>query len=321
MQYLAGKTGATIKVGDVHVKASRAGPEAGFSRLQARLGPYKPMPAGCQVKPRSPEPLTPNLTGWYLYYGNRTSAAIDKKNAQAQLQERQKNEKAALRVHQEAERESVFKGSWVGLGLVLNVLRKVVGKEHRAARQQLTDLHKAERKQFLQDHPPYPDYGQWLDQHGPAMVPEANPPRPDRHQFVLGTSGQPVEARVITFFTAVKDGVQIRYDYAETGIAGAGGTAFVERPEELVIHDWRNKHCLRAALSLATEKWGSFSVIGGVAYKALCAQLAGRLDFPITNPEMQKSIRQAREIMLQRRKDKFQGMVAASKALQPEFKV
>jgi len=321
MQYLTRKKGAIIRVGNVHVKASWAGQEAGFLRLQDRLGTYEPIPAGCKVQPRSPEPLAPNLPGWDVYYLNRTSAAIEKKKAQEQLQEKQKNEKTALHAQQEAERSLVFKGSWVGLGLVLNVLRKMVGIEHHAARQHLTDLHKAEREQFQRDYPPSLDYGQWVVQHNPAVAPKASQPRPDRHQFVLGTSSLPVSVRAIPSFTAVNDGTQIRYDNAEAEATGAGRTAFVERPEELVIHDWKNKHCLLAALSLAKEKWGSFSVIGSSAYKTLCAELAVRHDFTITNPEMQKLINKAREAMLQKRKVKFQGMAAASKESLPGFKV
>lgn len=314
MQYLAGEKGATIRIGNVHVKASCADKEAGLIRLETRLGAYEPLPSNCRVTPRNPEPRTPGLVGWDLYYICRNSAGQEKKRALKKLQEKQQSEKEELKAKQKAERSSIFKGAWAGLGLVLNVLRKLVAAEHQDARQCLVMSHKAERKHFQQEHPPYPDYAPWLLQQNPAMAPQANPSRSNRPQFVKGNSSQPVVIRKIPPFLAVQEKTQVRYDCVEAGAAGAGCTAFVERPNELVIHMWNDKTSLLAALELAKEKWGSFTVTGNEKYKILCAKLAVRYDFKINNPEVQDRLRQEREIMLQKRKAKMQAMQDSPKS-------
>ncbi|WP_083638074.1 TraI/MobA(P) family conjugative relaxase [Caballeronia sordidicola] len=85
-----------------------------------------------------------------------------------------------------------------------------------------------------------------------------------------------------------------RRDAVESASSGSGFAvvAFVDKGREIEVHDSHSDDSLLAALELAAQKWGEFSVSGSDDYKARCAALAVEHGFRIVNPELQERIEQ-----------------------------
>ena len=74
-------SGAVVWVGEVAVKASRAGRDCGLAALERRLGPYRPAPPDLTVAARAPEPDRADAPRWAeyraargAYYAGRSAA-------------------------------------------------------------------------------------------------------------------------------------------------------------------------------------------------------------------------------------------------------
>ena len=63
-----------------------------------------------------------------------------------------------------------------------------------------------------------------------------------------------------------------------------GRPSLVDRGAEIVVYAERDRDTVRAALHLATQKWGAFQVEGDAAYQALCGRLATEYAFPLRMP-------------------------------------
>ena len=71
--------------------------------------------------------------------------------------------------------------------------------------------------------------------------------------------------------------------------------SFVDKGKQIDVHDWNDRASALAALQLAAQKWGHFTVEGREDYQALCAHLAAEHGFKITHPELQERIQQERQ--------------------------
>lgn len=104
-----------------------------------------------------------------------------------------------------------------------------------------------------------------------------------------------LQAHDIRAFVAVVYGRRVDYRRREgTG----GGSGFVDRGREIIIHAEKDRDTVRAALQLASQKWGAFQIEGDAAYQTLCVRLAAEHGFQLGNPELQAAIRQARSAPL-----------------------
>ncbi len=286
-------SGALLYVGDVPVKASRAGRDCSFSALEKRLGAYRPGPGREPIAPRQPEPIHQGVPGWPEYIRGRKAHYAAKAKETEALRQRHQAERTEMLAQQKDRRGELLGGNWKGQGEVLNALRSVTAAEQAGEKAALRDKQQGERAALRARYRPFPDLETFLRQRSPELAeawryrqsPEESPAK------IIGERDEPARPRDIrAFMAAVRDG-QVHYRRADGSRTEA---AFVDLGKHIAIADGRDRDSVLAALQLAAQKWGSFSVSGQADYKALCTTLAAEHGFKIANPELQGRIQEAR---------------------------
>jgi hypothetical protein len=116
--------------------------------------------------------------------------------------------------------------------------------------------------------------------------------RAQRSALVASEAGPAApHAHDLRGFVAIVYDRRVDYRRAESA---SGWPSFVDRGREIVVRADRDPDAVRAALHLATQKWGRFRVEGDAAYQALCVRLAAEHGFPLGHPEPQAALQQAR---------------------------
>ena len=300
MRYEKTGSGATVFVGDVGVKASDVDRNASLPKMQKRLGEYQPAPPGQQLAQRAPEPIKPDVPGWNDYITGRKAHHAEKIAAKLALDKLHETERKRLAERQKARRDELMRGNWKGMGGTLNTMRSVIAAEQAAEKAALKEKHQKEREQHRQWFQPYPDLEQWQRMHGSPEDAEQWRYRASEPQRIEGDRSEPPTPRDIRAYQPEIVGQQVHYTRKDEA-GGGGGVSFIDAGRRIDIYDWRNRDCTLAALQLAAQKWGSFTVTGNDEYKAMCAKLAAEHGIKITNPELQESIQQERQRIQQER--------------------
>ncbi len=289
MRYERTGSGATVFVGDVGVKASDVDRAASLSKLQQRLGVYRPASQQPLVE-RAPEPIRPDVPGWEDYITGRRAHYAEKQATKVEQDQRQEKERKLLQVQQQARRRELMPGDWTGNGVALNAMRSVIAAEQAAEKAALKERHQREREQLRQRFRPYPDLESWQRMQGRPGLADQWRHRASEPQGIEGEGDERPMPRDIRAYRAEIVGPQVHYRRRDEV-----GVSFVDRGRRIDIHDWRNRDSTVAALQLAAQKWGSFTVTGNAEYQAMCATLAAEHGFQIRNPELQGRIQQERE--------------------------
>ncbi|WP_434717208.1 relaxase/mobilization nuclease domain-containing protein (plasmid) [Paraburkholderia sp. A2RO-4L] len=294
MRYEKTGSGATLFVGDIGVKASRADRSAGLIQLQKRLGAYEPSSELQQIAARVPLPVTADEPGWARYIADRKAHHATREAATAGQKQRQEAERMQLAGRQKVRRDEVLRGDWKGRGALRNAAQSMLAAEQAAEKAALKERHKLERQRLREQYRPFPYLAVWQTQHGfrdsvdKRWRPAGGLPRIEGDETELPT------LRDIRAYVPEVHGQQVHYIRIGTDEL-AGRAAFVDKGREIDIHDWRNHDSLLAALQLAAQKWGSFRVTGNDEYKAMCVRLAAEHGFRISNPELAERIQQERQ--------------------------
>lgn len=298
MRYEKTGSGATLFVGKVGVKASRADRDASLSKLQKRLGLYEPPPRQ-QVAERAPEPIKGSVPGWDAYIAGRKAHYAAKDAATLAQRQQHEAERKSLAEQHKARRTEILAGSWKGRGELRNAMQSILAAEQAAEKAALKERHQEERGELRRQYRPYPDLEQWLCQQRQPELAEQWRYRASGPQRIEGDTTEPPTARDIRAYAAEIHGRQVYYTRKDS--APGGGAAFVDKGRAIDIHDWRNRDSVLAALQLSAQKWGAFQVTGNDEYKALCARLAAEYSFKISNPELQPAIQAERQRLQQER--------------------
>lgn len=300
MRYEKKGSGAILWVGQQPVKASSVARDASLSAslpaLQKRLGEYQPAPQQQQAR-REPEPIKPGMPLWDTYAKARREYYERKRSLKIEIDRRQDDERKELAERQRKERQDLLSGRWRGLGAMLNAMRSVLAAKQAAEKAALREKHRRERSHWREKYPPYPDFEQWLrEQQHPELANEWRQQWRDTPQRIEGDRSEPPTARDIRDYVPQIVGQYVYYSRRDES-----GTAFVDKGKSIDIHDWRNRDTTLAALQLAAQKYGSFTVYGCDEYKRMCAKLAAEYGFKITNPELRPLIEQERQQIQQER--------------------
>jgi Large polyvalent protein-associated domain 7 len=94
-------------------------------------------------------------------------------------------------------------------------------------------------------------------------------------------------------FTAELNAGEVRYSQIDEKTEKPV-VAFIDTGKTVTIHNWKNEDAVRAALHVASEKWGSLTLTGTTAFKAQAVHVAAENGYAITNPELQEQIAAAR---------------------------
>ena len=94
------------------------------------------------------------------------------------------------------------------------------------------------------------------------------------------------------FTTELKAG-EVRYSQIDEKI-DKPVVAFVDNGKTVTIHNPNDERAVRAALHVASEKWGTLTLTGTAAFKTQAVQIAAEKGYAITNPELQEQLMAAR---------------------------
>ncbi|WP_217469174.1 TraI/MobA(P) family conjugative relaxase [Paraburkholderia ultramafica] len=323
-------SGAKIFVGDIAVKASDVDRTASLGQLQKRLGAFDPALQGHSNgdSKLAPQPLIRGVPGWDEYTTARKAHCSAKGAAQLEMRKRHDAERAVAREQQRKRRSSLFEQSWKGYGVARNALQSVLAAEQASERAALRERQKHERGKLRQQFPPFLSLEDWLRSRQQHAVADAWRYRAQLPQEIVGESGDDAEvpaARDIRAYRPQVVGKHVEYMRRNADDLWPGvSVSFTDHGRRIHVHDWQDAESTLAALQLAAEKWGSFSVRGNEEYVALCVRLAAEHGFRIKNLELQDAIARERQRLAverayarksewQREFEKFAGAVVADR--------
>ncbi|QYD70079.1 relaxase/mobilization nuclease domain-containing protein [Paraburkholderia edwinii] len=308
MRYERTGSGAVIFVGDVAVKASSVDRAASLAKLEKKFGAFQPSNEATQraslgnAKRVTQQPVVGGLPGWDKYTAERQAHIEERFAARLELRCRHDAERKAMQKRNREARQELFASrDWAGRGIGLNALRSVLAAEQAAERASLIDRQSAERKQLTARLPAFPSLEEWLRQRQMSAVAALWRYRADIPQEIAGDKpaedASAVPADDIRAFRPRVSGKQVEYIRRDAldDLLFSHRASFVDCGSTIQVYDWRDERSALAALQLAAQKWGSFSLRGSSDYKALCVRLAAEHGLRIKNPELQDAIERERE--------------------------
>ena len=302
MRYEKKGSGAVLWVWRVAVKASSVDRKASLSSMQKRLGEYKPaLPATHELAKRTriaPEPIKKDAPAWAEYIAERKSYYARKESAKLNQQNEHEQERNKLLKEQRAKRLQLMQGKWRNKGEALNALRSVVAAQQASEKAELQERHQRQRAFRRQSFPRFLDYEEWLRiKLDPELAGKWRYRASDQEpQLIEGNRDEIPKARDIrNFKPEIRDGHVYYFRENKQDVS------FIDRWRSIEVYDWRNRDSTLAAMQLAAQKWGNFTLTGTDEYKSICVRLAAEHGFKVANSELQESIQKERQRIKQER--------------------
>jgi len=264
--------------------------------MEERLGEFQPDSRSNSMppQPRTAEPLRPDMPANWAEY-RKTLGANRKQKDAAQVQQRLDHR--AAREMQSAvfrkERSALYQGGkWSGDAL--NVARSLLAADHAKRRAEMMERQKRERDSLRVRFGRRKTFEQFLVEQGEAQLAEQwryrDTETPDA--AILGDGDEIPRKRDIRDFTA-----QVRQsphtlanEIHYSSCADPSRVSFTDRGKRIDVWQAQDEAAVLAALQLGAQKWGTLTITGPDEFKQLCAQLAERHGFKISNPELQQEI-------------------------------
>jgi hypothetical protein len=291
-------SGAILRVGETVVKASCAGRDISFSKLEKRLGTYRER--NCDILPRSPEPVervkaTPKVQdAWSNYQKEKANYHKVKNKTFAELRNRQRDERKAIFGSQRQVRSSLFAVSWKGRGAELNRCRSVMAAQQKSETLALRDRQRDERERLKKRFPrQFPSFKTWLSMDAdpelsvifrypgqPAIFPAAV----IEESSEIGKTLKPLDLRDYSPVSDIRRGgvMYVR--------AGGSVADFIDYGKKIVFSEEYDERSVLAALQLASQKWGAVQISGSDEYKRLCVELAAKHGIKVANSELRAEL-------------------------------
>jgi hypothetical protein len=300
-------SGTILIVNGIVVKASKAGRDISMSKLETRLGEYRPRENGVIIESKPKEPVervgkSGVKSNWERYATEREKYFKEKKDTASALATRQKSERAELSQTQKEEREKIFSRSWKGVGASLNRTRSVMAARQQSEKLNLRDRQKRERDEMKQRFPSrFPNFKTWLETTEESPEAFLSFRYPDTGTIrgtgethgIVSMPDIPADLRAFTPAVWNKGGVAYR--------AHSGNEAqFIDYGKKIVMAEKCGEEAILAALQLACQKWGSAVVNGSGEYKKKCVELAIGHNLKLSNPDLAALVEEGRKAMTQR---------------------
>jgi hypothetical protein len=282
MSYERKGSGATLRIGDTVVKASRTGSDLSFSKLAKRLGEYRDrdvsvIPRDLKLEPVERATAPKVKSSWERYQEEKAEYSSSKKATFSELQKRHKQEREKVFKKHKEERSVIFARSWKGKGAELNQLRSVTAAKQQAEKIELLEQHKREREEKKKRFPQeFPSFKNWLNQ-GKNPEPLAQYRYPE-YLILFGAGNEE------------RPGYEEKFDLRDyTPIVGSRRDGvmycrknkkekadFIDYGKKIVFTGKIDDAALLAALQLAQQKWGGVNISGDERYKKKCLDIALR---------------------------------------------
>lgn len=302
-------SGAILFVGDIAIKASKAGRDISLSKLISRLGPYGPRPNDMEIRPFSPTPTekvsqSNTNTEWERYSAERERYFTEKREVSKALLGRQKAEFRVLLDSQKSERTVALSGSWKGRGALLNEKRSLLAAKQQKEKLALKDRHRQEQEELKQCFPRrFPNFKTWLEREEEE---KASVLFRYSVQCVMVAGTTTIEGSSNTGVIDLRDFNPIRWNKGGVAYARSGQNEadFIDYGRRIVLNENCDESAVLAALQLANQKWGSAEIFGTDEYKRICVEIAAAHNLRITNPELQSDIAALKKISISTHIDK-----------------
>jgi hypothetical protein len=302
MRYEKKGSGAVIYVGGIAVKASSVSRDLSFAKLEKRIGEYRPpreteRPLNFERTSAEPKPISKSNDnpGWRAFIAERKSYYKDRKQLRERLSMTQREEKKEMRARQSAERAELF-NSLKGKGYSrahIAKQRSILASKYAYESAVLKESQKLERGKLQKHHLAYVSYEQWLRGHSRANEADAWRHRKDSEFIQLEPPNANNPESVIAepkglpgFIMAVtKQGLLYCMEPEQKE------ASFIDFGRVIRVYK-QDGETLLAALQLAQEKWGGVRVNGTDEYKRRCAEVAAKNDIQVSNPELQRFMKE-----------------------------
>jgi hypothetical protein len=296
MRYEQKGSGAMLWVGDQPLKASCIGREFSRIRMEERMGEFQPDSRGNSIplQPRTAEPLRPDMPASWAEY--RKTLGDSRKQKDAALVQQRMNHRVAREMQFaefRKERSALYHGGkWSGNAL--NVARSLLAADHAKRKAEMMERQKRERDSLRMRFGRRKTFEQFLVEQGEPQLAEQWRYRDTETPgtAILGDGDEIPRKRDIRDFTA-----QVR-QFAHTRLteihyssrSDPSHVSFTDRGKRIEVWQAQDEAAVLAALQLGAQKWGTLTITGPDEFKQLCAQLAEKHGFKISNPELRRKI-------------------------------
>ncbi len=288
MRYEKVGSGAVIFVGTTAVKASTCDRNGGLAKLVKKLGDWSQQ-EGALTEPikLAPEPILPSQQ-WRNYVQLKSKHYENKRYAKDLLKTKHAKERSDLFRKSKAERTEIYKMSWKGVGILRVAFSSVLAARHAVAKIELRELQTLERKKLGNQYAGWLNFELWLESESLSVEAQGWRYRSNLTgvpNSIHGDIQEPCINHDLRDFSAHVLGTQVHYQHIIRGDIG-----FIDRGRSIVLPTSIDSDTVLAALQLAAQKWGQFTVNGSQEYKSTCVLLAATYGFKILNPELQDKI-------------------------------
>ncbi|QRM35859.1 TraI/MobA(P) family conjugative relaxase [Microvirga sp. VF16] len=275
--------GAVVLVGEIAVRASKVLRQASLSCLENRFGAYQEPPSEAQtlvaIAPKSLRPTDLHAT----YAAERLAFYEQRKVERKKIRERHAAERKRLAQAQEHSRDELLQGDWHNRGHLLNALRSEIAADQAVAKREMKGRHSLELK-VLQGR--FPPYAEWLSGQGADDVVTDYHQRNSAPGILRGRERDDTKRhpRNLQKFNAEVVGRDVRYRWKSNQ-----RVAFIDKGPEVRVHDLDLVSIL-AALQMAQQTYGSFTVHGTSAFKGQVVRLAAVHGFEIGGEGLEEAV-------------------------------
>jgi hypothetical protein len=169
----------------------------------------------------------------------------------------------------------------------------VLAARHAVAKIDLRERQAIERKSLGHQYAQWPNFESWLESESLSVEAQGWRYRSNSigvPNSIHGDRQKPCAKHDLRDFSARVVGAQVHYQHITRGDIG-----FIDRGRSIVLPTSMDSDTVLAALQLAAQKWGQFTVNGSQEYKSTCVLLAATYGFKILNPELQDEISTKRD--------------------------
>lgn len=286
VEYLPkGTNGAILKIGNEHVKPSKAHRKCSLPNLVQRFGEYKPHARGREVASFDPSqrPMPGAVLAGEYHAACSTSRMADGK---AEIRQRKFNLHAQIDEQRRSHLSVLDRLKDGGRSPERSALKAVIMDRAASAKAEATKAAKEELEAFTQRRRHLSDYESWLrslDEHYLAERWRRRNRADEKTAGLKGEKSQDVQgaAKSAEFRCRVANGCTLWSRPGEP-------TAFIEWPDRVQVAQLEDRDAILAAFDVAHAKHGPITLYGPIAFQVQAAEIiiAAGKGYAIKNPEL-----------------------------------
>lgn len=305
IQYEKNGSGAILHIGEIIIKASSVSRTCSLNSLEKKIGVFErsetriPNSAKQNIEKIQPIQEAKEYSNWEKYAQERSAYYEEKKNKTTVQKLKRQQEWDMLKKSQKEERDELYKLPKEHRGAFL-ALRSATAAKQATEKIDLKEKQYKERQQFYKENPTFQSYEEWLRTNGLTKIAASwrykreinrhNIISPEKSNNEIKLKEVPV-LDIRAFKPKIsKNEKEILYVFREK----ENEVGFIDKGKMLQIVKDNDSVTIRAALQLASQKWGSVRLTGTDEFKRRCVEIAAEGNIKIANSELQDAWQQCR---------------------------